>query len=181
MNLPELKREFGRCSTSAFWARRRGHGKGVASWVRPRRSASRSSWNVETLMPGGGYVFATVHNIQEPCAPGEHRGHGRGAPGIRRLPLVSGGWRRLRLRLRPCHRWPLARRSSRQMKASRKCWTGPNPSNSLGAQGIDVERPAEVVERGRQLLLDPLQELVPFPRLAMILDPLRAPPRRSTS
>lgn len=66
MDLPELKREFGR--EIAFW------GGGVDTQkVLPRGTPlevrEQVLRNVETLMPGGGYIFATVHNIQADVPP----------------------------------------------------------------------------------------------------------------
>ena len=66
MHLPELKREFGR--EIAFW------GGGVDTQkVLPRGTPAEVREqvlrNVETLMPGGGYIFATVHNIQADVPP----------------------------------------------------------------------------------------------------------------
>ncbi len=66
MDLPGLKREFGR--EIAFW------GGGVDTQkVLPRGSPlevrEQVLRNVETLMPGGGYIFATVHNIQADVPP----------------------------------------------------------------------------------------------------------------
>ncbi len=66
MDLPELKREFGR--EIAFW------GGGVDTQkVLPRGTPeevrAQVLRNVETLMPGGGYIFATVHNIQADVPP----------------------------------------------------------------------------------------------------------------
>ena len=66
MDLPQLKREFGR--EIAFW------GGGVDTQkVLPRGTPlevrEQVLRNVETLMPGGGYIFATVHNIQADVPP----------------------------------------------------------------------------------------------------------------
>jgi uroporphyrinogen decarboxylase len=66
MDLAELKREFG--SEIAFW------GGGVDTQkVLPRGTPEQVREqvlrNVETLMPGGGFVFATVHNIQADVPP----------------------------------------------------------------------------------------------------------------
>jgi uroporphyrinogen decarboxylase len=66
MDLPELKREFGR--EIAFW------GGGVDTQkVLPRGTPeevrAQVLRNVELLMPGGGYIFATVHNIQADVPP----------------------------------------------------------------------------------------------------------------
>ena len=66
MDLAELKREFGR--EIAFW------GGGVDTQkVLPRGTPdevrAQVLRNVETLMPGGGYIFATVHNIQADVPP----------------------------------------------------------------------------------------------------------------
>ncbi len=66
MDLPELKREYGR--EIAFW------GGGVDTQkVLPRGTPlevrEQVLRNVETLMPGGGYIFATVHNIQADVPP----------------------------------------------------------------------------------------------------------------
>ncbi len=66
MELPELKREFGR--EIAFW------GGGVDTQkVLPRGTPAEVREqvlrNVEMLMPGGGYIFATVHNIQADVPP----------------------------------------------------------------------------------------------------------------
>ena len=66
MDLAELKREFG--GEIAFW------GGGVDTQkVLPRGTPeevrAQVMRNVETLMPGGGYIFATVHNIQADVPP----------------------------------------------------------------------------------------------------------------
>ena len=66
MDLPELKREFGR--DIAFW------GGGVDTQKvlprgTPQEVREQVLRNVETLMPGGGYIFATVHNIQADVPP----------------------------------------------------------------------------------------------------------------
>jgi uroporphyrinogen decarboxylase len=66
MDIVELKREFGR--EIAFW------GGGVDTQkVLPRGTPAEVREqvlrNVETLMPGGGYIFATVHNVQADVPP----------------------------------------------------------------------------------------------------------------
>jgi uroporphyrinogen decarboxylase len=66
MDLVELKREFGR--EIAFW------GAGVDTQKTlprgtPDEVREEVMRNVETLKPGGGYVFATVHNIQADVPP----------------------------------------------------------------------------------------------------------------
>jgi uroporphyrinogen decarboxylase len=61
MDLSELKAEFGR--ELSFW----GGGvdtQGVLPRGTPQQVRDHVRRCVETLMPGGGYVFATVHNIQ---------------------------------------------------------------------------------------------------------------------
>ncbi|MEX1334827.1 MAG: uroporphyrinogen decarboxylase family protein, partial [Candidatus Limnocylindrales bacterium] len=66
MDLVELKRDFGR--EISFW------GAGVDTQKvlprgTPQEVREQVLRNVETLMPGGGYVFATVHNIQADVPP----------------------------------------------------------------------------------------------------------------
>ncbi len=66
MDLVELKREFGR--EIAFW------GAGVDTQKTlprgtPEAVREEVLRNVETLKPGGGYIFATVHNIQADVPP----------------------------------------------------------------------------------------------------------------
>lgn len=66
MDLAELKREFG--GEIAFW------GGGVDTQKvlprgTPQEVREQVLRNVETLMPGGGYIFATVHNIQADVPP----------------------------------------------------------------------------------------------------------------
>jgi uroporphyrinogen decarboxylase len=66
MDLAELKREFGRDIT--FW----GGGvdtQGVLPRGTPEQVREQVLRNVELLMPGGGYIFATVHNIQADVPP----------------------------------------------------------------------------------------------------------------
>jgi uroporphyrinogen decarboxylase len=66
MDLVELKREFG--SEIAFW----GGGvdtQGVLPFGTPGEVREQVRRNVETLMAGGGYVFATVHNVQADVPP----------------------------------------------------------------------------------------------------------------
>jgi uroporphyrinogen decarboxylase len=60
MNLTELKREFGQ--DFVFW----GGGvdtSGVLAFGTPQEVRDDVRRNVETLAPGGGFVFNTVHNI----------------------------------------------------------------------------------------------------------------------
>lgn len=66
MDLAELKSEFGREIT--LW----GGGvdtQGVLPRGSPQQVRDQVRRCVETLMPGGGYVFATVHNIQADVPP----------------------------------------------------------------------------------------------------------------
>jgi uroporphyrinogen decarboxylase len=66
VDLAELKREFGR--EIAFW----GGGvdtQKVLPWGTPQEVREQVLRNVEILMPGGGYIFATVHNVQADVPP----------------------------------------------------------------------------------------------------------------
>ncbi len=66
MDIAELKREFGR--EIAFW----GGGvdtQGVLPRGTPQEVRDQVRRNVELLMPGGGYIFATVHNVQADVPP----------------------------------------------------------------------------------------------------------------
>jgi len=66
MDLAELKREFGR--EICFW----GGGvdtQGVLPRGTPQQVRDQVRRCVDTLMPGGGYIFATVHNIQADVPP----------------------------------------------------------------------------------------------------------------
>jgi len=66
MNLPELKQEFGR--DLVFW----GGGvdtQGVLDSGSPQDVREDVRRNIEALAPGGGFVFAAVHDIQANVAP----------------------------------------------------------------------------------------------------------------
>jgi uroporphyrinogen decarboxylase len=66
MDIVELKREFGR--EIVFW----GGGvdtQRVLPWGTPEEVREQVMRNVEALMPGGGYIFATVHNVQADVPP----------------------------------------------------------------------------------------------------------------
>ena len=66
MNLVELKREFGR--DLVFW----GGGvdtQNVLGTATPEQVKEHVKRNIETLAPGGGFVFATVHDIQANVPP----------------------------------------------------------------------------------------------------------------
>lgn len=66
MNLQELKRDFGR--DLVFW----GGGvdtQGVLGTGTPEQVKEDVKRNIEALAPGGGFVFATVHDIQANVSP----------------------------------------------------------------------------------------------------------------
>jgi len=66
MDIVELKREFGR--EIVFW----GGGvdtQKVLPWGTPQEVRDQVRRNVDLLMPGGGYIFATVHNVQADVPP----------------------------------------------------------------------------------------------------------------
>jgi uroporphyrinogen decarboxylase len=66
MNLAELKQEFGR--DLVFW----GGGvdtQGVLGTATPDEVRAHVRHNIETLAPGGGFVFAAVHDIQANVPP----------------------------------------------------------------------------------------------------------------
>ena len=66
MNPFELKREFGK--DLVFW----GGGidtQGIFTTGSPRKIRDHVKENIEALAPGGGFVFATVHNIQANVPP----------------------------------------------------------------------------------------------------------------
>ena len=66
MDIVELKLEFGR--EIVFW----GGGvdtQKVLPWGTPEEVREQVMRNVEALMPGGGYIFATVHNVQADVPP----------------------------------------------------------------------------------------------------------------
>jgi uroporphyrinogen decarboxylase len=66
MDLGELKREFGR--DLVFW----GGGvdtQRVLGTAGPEEIRAHVRKNIETLAPGGGFVFATVHDIQANVPP----------------------------------------------------------------------------------------------------------------
>jgi uroporphyrinogen decarboxylase len=66
MALKELKREFGR--DLVFW----GGGadtQGVLGSGTPEEVEADVKRNIEALAPGGGFVFATVHDIQANVPP----------------------------------------------------------------------------------------------------------------
>jgi uroporphyrinogen decarboxylase len=66
MNLKELKQEFGR--DLVFW----GGGvdtQGVLGTGTPEEVKEDVKRNIEALAPGGGFVFATVHDIQANVPP----------------------------------------------------------------------------------------------------------------
>jgi uroporphyrinogen decarboxylase len=66
MNLLELKRDFGK--DLAFW----GGGvdtQGIFTTGSPREIRDHVKKNIEVLAPGGGFVFATVHNTQANVPP----------------------------------------------------------------------------------------------------------------
>ncbi|HZW01270.1 MAG TPA: uroporphyrinogen decarboxylase family protein, partial [Candidatus Deferrimicrobium sp.] len=66
MDIVELKREFGR--EIVFW----GGGvdtQKVLPWGTPQAVRDQVRRNVDLLMPGGGYIFATVHNVQADVPP----------------------------------------------------------------------------------------------------------------
>jgi uroporphyrinogen decarboxylase len=66
MNLLELKREFGR--DLVFW----GGGvdtQGVLGQASPEEVKAHVRQNIEALAPGGGFVFAAVHDIQANVPP----------------------------------------------------------------------------------------------------------------
>ena len=111
MDLPELKQEFGR--EIAFW------GGGVDTQnVLPRGTPDEVREqvlrNVETLMPGGGYIFATVHNIQADVPPENIVAMVEALREARRLPLGTGSLPAVRRRRRLGRRWHPAPRSSRR-------------------------------------------------------------------
>ena len=66
MNLKELKRDFGDVLT--FW----GGGVDTQSTLNngtPQQVADEVRRIIDTLAPGGGFVFAPVHNIQDDVSP----------------------------------------------------------------------------------------------------------------
>ncbi len=66
MNLVELKKEFGKDIT--FW----GAGTDTPGILRtgtPQEVADDVKKRIETLAPGGGYIFAAVHNLQPDIPP----------------------------------------------------------------------------------------------------------------
>ncbi len=66
MELPALKREFGQ--EFVFW----GAGidtQGVLPSASPQKVKDEVRRNIETLAPGGGFVFNTIHNIQADVPP----------------------------------------------------------------------------------------------------------------
>jgi uroporphyrinogen decarboxylase len=70
MDTGRLKREYGQDIT--FW------GGGVdTQWVlpfgTPDQVADEVERRIDDLAPGGGFVFATVHNIQALVPPRKHR------------------------------------------------------------------------------------------------------------
>jgi uroporphyrinogen decarboxylase len=67
MNLYELKEEFGR--DLVFW----GGGvdtQGILGSGTPEEVRADVQKNIEALAPGGGFVFAAVHDIQANVPPG---------------------------------------------------------------------------------------------------------------
>jgi uroporphyrinogen decarboxylase len=66
MDLRELKREFGH--DLVFW----GGGvdtQGVLGTAKPKEIKDHVRRNIEALAPGGGFVFAAVHDIQADVPP----------------------------------------------------------------------------------------------------------------
>jgi len=66
MDLPGLKRDFGK--DLVFW----GGGVDTQSFLskrRPRQVADEVKRTLDMLAPGGGFVFAPVHNVQEDVPP----------------------------------------------------------------------------------------------------------------
>jgi uroporphyrinogen decarboxylase len=62
MDLAKLKREFG--NDICFWGGGIDTQEALPSWE-PEQVADQVRRNIDVLAPGGGFVFATVHNVVE--------------------------------------------------------------------------------------------------------------------